>query len=209
MSLNAIFDVIPIDEDLSGNFSEVLKRLESVLLMQLNTQQHTVTTLTDGVYFFCKFQAGSPDLWNAMENQIERTIKILSIEHLSKVALALSMNNRPIKPELASALYNAVLERIEKAKATDAFYLSMAIGKGLRQKFSPDDIKNFSDICYNLYLVTAREINSFDLFQLAQVSNFLCSPEVTGSIPDEFWTETLGLVLDDYLAKFLKYSSSD
>ena len=74
------------------------------------------------------------------------------------------MNNRPVNPKFASALFNAVLDKIDKAKARDAFYLSMAIGKGLQRKFSPDDIQNFGDLCYNLYLVTAREISAFDLF---------------------------------------------
>jgi len=54
--------------------------------------------------------------------------------------------------------------------------------------------------------VAAKEIQAFDLFQLAQISNFMCTPEVTDSIPDAFWTESLEQALDEHLANFVKYS---
>ena len=102
-------------------------------------------------------------------------------------------------------MFSAVLNKIDKANNKDAFYLSMALGRGLGKKINRNEIKNFGDLCYNLYLATAKEINSFDLFQLAQISNFLCSPEITESIPDEFWIESLEPALEEALANFIKY----
>jgi len=128
-----------------------------------------------------------------------------SIDQLSKIALALVMNNRPINPKLTEALFAAILTKITKAKSIDAFYLSMAIGRGLNKKFNAKNITNFSDLCYNLYLVTAKEIGEFDLFQLAQISNFMSSPEVTQAIPDEFWTENLEPMLEEHLGNFVKF----
>jgi len=48
------------------------------------------------------------------------------------------MNNRPLQPKLAQSLYTAVGTKIDKAKSKDAFYLSMAIGRGLNRKFKAD-----------------------------------------------------------------------
>jgi len=41
-SLNAIFDVINIDETLNVHFTDVLKTLESMILMQLKTNTHSL-----------------------------------------------------------------------------------------------------------------------------------------------------------------------
>ena len=53
--------------------------------------------------------------------------------------------------------------------------------------------------------MTAKEIGEFDLFQLAQISNFMSSPEVTQAIPDEFWTENLEPMLEEHLGNFVKF----
>lgn len=119
--------------------------------------------------------------------------------------LALVMNNRPMDSKLTSTLFDKTLERIEKAKSKDVFYLAMAIGRGLGKKFAKEDVKGFSDLVYNLYLVSAREINDFDLFQLAQISSFMSSPAITEGVPDQFWTEALEPALDNHLANFVKY----
>jgi hypothetical protein len=74
------------------------------------------------------------------------------------------MNNRPMNQKLTEELFAAILNKINKAKSKDAFYLSMAIGRGLNKKIYAKQIPNFSDLCYNLYLVTAKEIAEFDLF---------------------------------------------
>jgi hypothetical protein len=115
------------------------------------------------------------------------------------------MNNRPIDPKLTQALFTAILDKISKAKSKDAFYLQMAIGRGINKKFNASQIPNFGDLCYNLYLVTAKEIATFDLFQLAQISNFMSSPEVTQAVPDEFWTESLEPALEEHLGNFVKF----
>lgn len=81
----------------------------------------------------------------------------------------------------------------------------MAIGRGLNKKFKVSEIPDFSDLCYNLYLATAKEIAAFDLFQVAQISNFMSSPEVTEAVPDEFWTQTLEPVLEEHLGNFVKF----
>lgn len=76
----------------------------------------------------------------------------------------------------------------------------MALGKG---KINPSIIK--SDIYYTLYLNASRYINEFDLYQLSQLSMFLCSQLASPYVPDEFWTESLGPALLDAVKNYNKY----
>jgi hypothetical protein len=204
LSLNAVFDSVSLE----GNptFHDTLSKIEQHLLTSITTQQYTLSTLTDSAYLFCKFQSGSKQLWQAIESAIARNVDNFTMEQLARLVLALTMNDRPFDPKLLSTMFFAVLDKIDKAKSKDAFYLGMALGRGLGKKFNADQIKQFSDLCYNLYLVTAKEIQNFDLFQLAQIANLMCAPQVSPSVPDEFWTNSLEPVLDEHLANFVKYS---
>jgi hypothetical protein len=64
----------------------------------------------------------------------------------------------------------------------------MAVGRG---KINPAIVH--SDLYYTLYLNTSRHITNdqFDLYQLAQLAMFMCSPYASPYVPDDFWTETL------------------
>ena len=64
---------------------------------------------------------------------------------------------------------------MDKATGKDAFYLCMALGRGLGKKLDESHIANMSDICYALYLNVHRHIKSYDLQQLAQISMFFSS----------------------------------
>ena len=94
--------------------------------------------LTEIVYLFCKFQFGSDALWTALESTVQRKLSNLSIEELSKIALALVMNHRPMSEEITKALFSQILIKMDKADSKDAFYLSMALGRGLDRKFDSD-----------------------------------------------------------------------
>ena len=68
-------------------------------------------------------------------------------------------------------IFDAVLEKIEKAEAKDAFYLCMALGT---QRVDPSLVK--SDIYYTLYLTVSKHISEYDLFQISQLSMFFSNP---------------------------------
>lgn len=94
-------------------------------------------------------------------------------------------------------MLESILAKIDKAESKDTFYICMALGGG---RIKPSLIK--SDIYYTLYLNVSRHLSSYDLYQIAQLSMFLCSPQASSYVPDEFWTETLseGLIeaMDNY-----------
>ena len=73
------------------------------------------TVLTNSTYFFCKFQAGTDNLWASFENQIQKQASNMSIEQLARVALALVMNHRPIPAGLTNVLYQQVYSKLGKA----------------------------------------------------------------------------------------------
>lgn len=52
-----------------------------------------------------------------------------SIEQLSKVVLALAMNSRQIPDNMWKEVLTSVLSKIEKAGATDTYYICMALGR--------------------------------------------------------------------------------
>lgn len=145
-------------------------------------------TLTNAAYYFCKFQAGSPDFWAAIESHIQKSKDSLTIEQLSKILLSLTMNNRQIKDDFWKDLLAAILNKIDKASAKDTFYLAMALGKG---RINPKIIN--SDLYYTLYLNATRHClaDEFDLYQISQLSMFMTSPAASDYVPDTFWTETL------------------
>lgn len=87
----------------------------------------------------------------------------MSIEQLARVALALVMNHRPIPAGLTNVLYQQVYSKLGKAQGKDAFYTCMALGRGLGRKIDESQIQNYSDVCYGLYAVTAKNIKEYDL----------------------------------------------
>ena len=91
----------------------------------------------------------------------------MSIEQLARVSLALVMNHRPIPSGLTSVLFTQVLSKLDKAQSKDAFYICMALGRGLGKKIDESQIVNFSDLMYSLYISVARSIKEYDLQQLA------------------------------------------
>lgn len=171
---------------LKEKFLDVLHQMES--LLKSNSVTLGMETLTNAAYYFCKFQVGSPDFWNIIENQIIKSKETLSIEQLSKILLSFTMNNRKIQDQFWKDLLDSILNKIDKASSKDTFYLSMALGRG---KISPSLIN--TDIYYTLYLNTSRHClkDEFDLYQVSQLAMFMCSPEASPYVPDEFWTETL------------------
>jgi hypothetical protein len=112
------------------------------------------------------------------------------------------MNNRELPENIWKDLLEGVLAKIDKADAKDTFYICMALGKG---RINPQIIK--SDIYYTLYLNAARHINDFDLFQLAQMSMFLCSDQASMYVPDEYWTEALSKGLEEAISNFEKFET--
>ena len=89
------------------------------------------------------------------------------------------MNHRPILPGLTTVIFQQVFSKMDKATGKDAFYLCMALGRGLGKKLDESNIANMSDICYALYLKVNQNIKTYDLQQLAQISMFFSSQRVT------------------------------
>ena len=73
------------------------------------------------------------------------------------------MNHRPIPSGLTSVIFQQVHSKMDKATGKDAFYLCMALGRGLGKKIDESHIANFSDICYALYMNVYRHIRTYDL----------------------------------------------
>jgi hypothetical protein len=201
--LNDIFDAFQppnMDQALKDKFIGILNEMEKILKNNINSLG--METLTNSAYYFCKFQAGSPDFWNAIEGQIIKSQETLSIEQLSKILLSFTMNKRQVKDTFWKEFLNQILNKIDKASAKDTFYLSMALGRG---RINPSIIK--SDLYYTIYLNTSRHAlkDEFDLYQLSQLSMFLSSPEASPYVPDEFWNDVLEKMLNDAISNFKKY----
>lgn len=58
----------------------------------------------------------------------------MSSEQLARISLALVMNHRPMPNGLTANLFTQVLNRLDRAQSKDAFYLCMALGRGLGKK---------------------------------------------------------------------------
>lgn len=112
------------------------------------------------------------------------------------------MNRRQIKDEFWKEFLNSILNKIDKASSKDTFYLAMALGRG---KINPNIIN--SDLFYTLYLNASRHTlnDEFDLYQLSQLSMFMCNPQASPYVPDAFWTETLDTALTSAITNFKKY----
>ena len=66
--------------------------------------------------------------------------------------------------ELTYQLFHNVLGKMDKAESKDVFYLSMAIGRGLKnKKFTIEQVPRYSDVCYNLYLACTKMLYEYDL----------------------------------------------
>lgn len=98
------------------------------------------------------------------------------------------MNKRKIEDQFWKDFLSSTLEKIDKASSKDTFYLSMALG---RNRINPAIIN--TDLYYTIYLNASRHAinDEFDLYQLSQLAMFMCSPQASPYVPDEFWTETL------------------
>ncbi len=73
------------------------------------------------------------------------------------------MNHRPIPTGLSTVLFEQILSKMSKASGKDAFYVSMALGRGLGRKLDESQIPAYSDICYGLYVQVMRHIKEYDL----------------------------------------------
>ena len=73
------------------------------------------------------------------------------------------MNHRPMPQGLTSVLFQKILVKLDRAQAKDAFYICMALGRGLGKKIDESQIVNFSDVGYALYITLARKIKDYDL----------------------------------------------
>jgi hypothetical protein len=137
-----------------------------------------------------------------IEAQIIKSKDTLSIEQLSKILLSFTMNRRQIKDDFWKEFLNSTLNKIDKASSKDTFYLAMALGRG---KINPALIN--SDLYYTLYLNTAKHTinDEFDLYQLSQLSMFMCNPHASPYVPDDFWKETLESAMNQAIINFKKY----
>ncbi len=177
-----------------------LETLEKII--RSNCSSLGMETLTNSAYYFCKFQVGTDEFWNIMETQIIKSKDTLSIEQLSKILLSFTMNKRKISDDFWKQFLASILNKIDKASPKDTFYLAMALGKG---KINPGLIH--SDLYYTIYLNVSRHTlkDEFDLYQLAQLSMFLCSPYASPYVPDDFWTESLEKALTQAISNFRKF----
>lgn len=87
----------------------------------------------------------------------------MSIEQLSRVSLALVMNHRPIPDGLKTMLFQQIFNKLDRCQGKDAFYVCMALGRGLGKKIDESQIQNYGDLCYALYITVSRNIKEFDL----------------------------------------------
>jgi hypothetical protein len=112
------------------------------------------------------------------------------------------MNRRKIPDDFWKQFLNSILNKIDKASPKDTFYLAMALGRG---KINPAIIN--TDLYYTLYLNTSRHTlnDEFDLYQLAQLSMFMCSPNASPYVPDEFWTESMEKAMVSAISNLKKY----
>ena len=82
-------------------FFEELDRLEQHIM--LNFKQTSPSTVVEAAYYFCKFQRGSEKFWTKVE---QTDLTQLEITPLSRLALAMVMNNRPISAEVSDKLFS-------------------------------------------------------------------------------------------------------
>ena len=73
------------------------------------------------------------------------------------------MNHRPIPQGLTHNLFTQVYNRLDKAESKDAFYVCMALGRGLGKKIDESQIPNFGDLSYHLHATVTRNIKDYDL----------------------------------------------
>jgi len=101
-----------------------------------------------------------------IEQKINRSIESLSIAQLARISLALAMNHRPLTEELTQSLFSNVLNKMDKSDSKDAYYLCMALARGLKneKKLRVEWIPQFDNLTYNLYLATARQIEQYDIY---------------------------------------------
>ena len=92
---------------------------------------------------------------------------------------------------LTPVLFQQIFKKIDRSESKNAFYICMALGRGLGKKIDQSQIPDFSDVIYALYISVARHIKEYDLQQLSQLSIFFAKDEVTKFVPDEFWYEQL------------------
>ena len=75
------------------------------------------------------------------------------------------MNKKqPLGAKTAQGMVQQVLNKLEKAEATDIYYLCIAIGQGL-SRLSPEVVP--SDVYYGIYLKQLQMSDSYDLQQLS------------------------------------------
>lgn len=95
LNLNDVFDAYnppKMNQALRDRFISTLTEMEK--MFKNNIHSLSMETLTNAAYYYCKFQAGSNDFWDAIENQIIKSRDSLTIEQLSKIILAFTMNKR-------------------------------------------------------------------------------------------------------------------
>ena len=182
-----------------------LERLERTLVVQM-TGSVPPGILTNATYFFCKFQAGSDNLWTLIEGQIKRQATNMNADQISRVTLALVMNHRPIPDGLTSVLFKQILSKLNEASSDDFFIMFLALDRGLGVKFDESQIPNIIDIIiWGFYVTAGLNIRKYDLQQIALISMFFSREDVTQHVPDVFWTLTLEPALEDRLDRFIKF----
>ena len=48
-------------------------------------------------------------------------------------------------------------------------------------------------------------VNEYDLYQLSQIGNFLCSPGPSQHVPDDYWTNCFEKALENSFEEFEKH----
>jgi len=53
---------------------------------------------------------------------------------------------------------------MNEAGSKEAFYICMALARGLGRKLSAEKLPKYSDLIYSLYVKVAQNIGSYDLY---------------------------------------------
>ena len=121
--------------------------------------------------------------------------------------MALAMNGRPVDKGLIASIYTEVQKKIDKAESSDTFVLVMSLNQGMnRRVFTKDDIPNFSNLVYKLYVQAAPQMaESFDLGQLGHLTAFFSLPDCIKYVPSEFWTKNVEPALEEQMDNLQRY----
>ena len=186
LTLKQVEEAFPdLDGQLLIQFNEAFDFLEKHIKVNIN--QISLETLTNAIYYFCKFRKGSEPLWNSFNMAALKNKDGMSMNQLTRCLLAVVMNSRSEpKENVMRALLDEILNKFSKAQAMDVYYLTMALSTNR----IPESLVT-SDLYYGIYLKSHELHQEYDLHQLSQIGIVLCSHRALEHIPDEFWASCM------------------